>query len=274
LSTPHDQILEKMYRHSGRSESALPLPGDLDVNPLLAPDESQRGDGHHMNSFEANTRSRSVNEPANLRDGAVSATPTPSFASNPFPATKLYDPFDGSPLGIIAPVRREGEDMSASANGSSNEELWSHLTRVLDLQNQIARMHVDMEGVGLGKQAEGKGKGPLGNSSRTSGFIRPRTMSTSSVPGGDIGDEEGVGVVDEEAEKLKAREREFKKLATQFEGRKEAINDMMNKVSLLTEVNKRHVTMFIFLARRPFPNPHRISLSSSSKNRVSQFFQK
>jgi hypothetical protein len=201
-----------------------------------------------MNLLEANTyqnmksRSRSLNEPANFREGAVSATPTASFASNALPETKLYDPFDGSPLGIITPVEargRDGEDMPANMEGSSNEELWSHLSRVLDLQNQIARMHVEMEGVGLGKLPDGKGKGTIGNVSRTRGFNRPRTTSTGSVPGGDIGDEEGVGAVDEEAEKLKAREREFKKLATQFEGRKEAINEMMGKVIPIFSIGRK-----------------------------------
>lgn len=245
LSTPHDQILEKMYKHPGKSESALPLPIEVDVNsPPPAPDDSQRGDAHHMsiNPIESNTYpktgSRSLNEPVNARDGAVSATPTASFASNPFPATRLYDPFDGSPLGIIVPAElggRDGEDMYTNTASHSNEDMWSHLSRVLDLQNQITRMHVEMEGVGLGKQIDGKGKGPLGSSSRPTGFSRPRTTSTSSVPGGDVGDEEGVGAVDEEAEKSKAREREFKNLATQFEGRKEAINAMMGKLDDLSQ---------------------------------------
>ncbi|KXN88793.1 hypothetical protein AN958_06662 [Leucoagaricus sp. SymC.cos] len=255
LSTPHDQILEKLYHHPGRSESALPLPSELDADPLLARDSSQTGDAHHMNPVDTNTyqntKSRSLNEPANFRDGAVSATPTASFASNLFPATRLYDPFDGSPLGIIAPAEsagRDGEDMSISG-GSSNEELWSHLSRVLDLQNQIARMHVDMEGVGLGKQADGKGKAPFGISSRPTGFTRPRTTSTSSVPGGEVGDEEGVGSVDEESEKLKDREREFKKLATQFEGRKEAINEVMGKVRTLVLCSGIHLIFTPFVSQ-------------------------
>lgn len=43
-------------------------------------------------------------------------------------------------------------------------------------------------------------------------------------------DEEGVGVDDEETEQNKAREEEFAKLADQFEGKKESIREIMNKV--------------------------------------------
>jgi len=184
-----------------------------------------------LDGSNTNYKSRSLNEPVNFL-----ASPAASFTSNPSLATRLYDPFDGSPLGIIVPVEsaeREGESMPAN-NESSHDEMWSHLSRVLDLQHQIARMHVDLEGVALGKQPDGKGKGSLGNSSRATGFPRPRTASASSVTGGDIEDEETVGAVDEEAEKLRAREREFKKLATQFQGRKEAIDAMMVKVGSST----------------------------------------
>jgi len=218
FTTPHDQILEKIYHVQDRSESVLPLATELGSTSLSLP--------------LTDHKSRSLNEPANF---PASATPTASFASNPSLATRLYDPFDGSPLGVIVPVEsleREGEDMPANATGNSHDELWSHLSRVLDLQHQIARMHVDMEGVGLGKQPDCKGKGSLGTSSRATGFPRPRTASASSVPGGDI--EDDVGAVDEEAEKLRAREREFKKLATQFQGRKQAIDAMMEKVGSST----------------------------------------
>lgn len=233
LSTPHDRVLEKMYYHPRKSEGALPLPSELDANhPPLNRDHSQTGAIHHVEAnTNENTGSRTLNEPANSREGAVSATPTTSFASNILPATRLYDPFDGAPLGIIVPAETttRGDSMPVHVEGNSNEELWAHLSRVLDLQHQIARMHVDMEGAGPGKQTDGKGKGSLGNPPR-SAFTRPRTTSTGSMHGAEIEDEEGVGVVDEESEKLKAREREFKKLATQFEGRKETINEMMSKV--------------------------------------------
>lgn len=222
LSTPHDQVLERMYNHPRRSESALalPFPSSLDARHPPLRVRSKTG-GSEM----ASTQARIVNEPANSGEGPLGATPPVSSASNTLPAPTLYDPFDGSPLGTVlppeAPTHEDG--MSVHIEGS-NEELWAHLSRVLDLQKQIARMHVDMEGLGQGKPTDGKGKGAA--------FAFPRATSTGSEPEHEIGDEEGVGVVDEEAEKLRARESEFKKLATQFEGRKEAINEVMSKVNI------------------------------------------
>jgi len=214
-STPHGRILKQVYNVQDRSESGL------DATSLSLLDASN-----------TNYKSRSLNEPVNFL-----ASPAASLASNPSLApTRLYDPFDGSPLGIIVPTEpaeRGGEGMPAN-NATSHDEMWSHLSRVLDLQHQIARMHVDLEGVALGKQPDGKGKGSHGGSSRATGFPRPRTASASSVTGGDIEDEEAVGAVDEEAEKLRAREREFRKLATQFQGRKQAIDAMMDKVGCST----------------------------------------
>ncbi len=235
LSTPHDRILEKMYNHPGKSDSALPTSTAMESHrPPLGRGYSQTGDSYHRPVVEVITRqgtkSHSLNEPANIQEGAISPTPTASFTSNTLPAARLYDPFDGSPLGIVTlaePAVLSRETMAVSGEIGSGDDVWTHLSRVLDLQHQIARMHVDMEGLGPG--TDNKGKGPLGG-----GFARQRTTSTSSMPGGDIEDEEGIGVADEEAEKLKAREREFKKLATQFEGRKQAINNMMSKVSALS----------------------------------------
>ena len=220
LSTPHDRILEKVYNVQDRSEGGLPLASELGATSLSLLDGSN-----------TNYKSRSLNEPVNFL-----ASPTTSFTSNPSLTARLFEPFDGSPLGIIVPVEsvgHEGESMPANSE-SSHDEMWSHLSRVLDLQHQIARMHVELEGVALGKQPDGKGKSSLGNSLRATGFPRPRTASASSVTGGDIEDEETVGAVDDEAEKLRAREREFKKLATQFQGRKEAIDAMMVKVGSST----------------------------------------
>jgi hypothetical protein len=211
LSTPHDYVLEKrMYSHALKSESALPLSSSLGARRPPPRDRSRTG------------ASGLLYEPANFGEGLLGTIPFNSSASN----ARLYDPFDGSTLGTIIPAESHTHDdgMSVHVEGS-DEELWAHLSRVLDLQKQIARMHVDMEGVGQGKQTDGKGKGPA--------FTRLRTSSTDFVPEPEIGDEEGVGVVDEESEKLKAREREFKKLATQFEGRKEAINVMMTKVNMI-----------------------------------------
>ena len=64
--------------------------------------------------------------------------------------------------------------------------------------------------------------------------LRMRAMSNAStigtVPDEKEADEEGVSVTDEETERNRAREEEFAKLANQFEGKKETIREIMNKV--------------------------------------------
>lgn len=67
---------------------------------------------------------------------------------------------------------------------------------------------------------KGKGKG-----------TRSRATSVSRVVIDDVEGDEGIGGKrDEEAERNKAREEQFSKLAGQFRGKKEAINAIMNKV--------------------------------------------
>jgi hypothetical protein len=184
----------------------------------------------------------------------------------------LLDPFDGNVLGVLVPYQEPGstnEDMSPSqVNVSSNpfsnvstgnidtrsEAVWSHLSRILELQGQLSKMHLEMENIGTGKAADPKRKKhkQRGDSAPESpnpgsdaedppvppGLHQPReramsTGSKGSLSGEADGDEEGVNMPSEEAEKDRIREEEFAKLATQFEGRKEAISDIMGKASLL-----------------------------------------
>jgi len=180
----------------------------------------------------------------------------------------LLDPFDGNVLGVLIPHQEQGsaaEDMSPSqvnlsttrdANVGTNnadtrsEAVWSHLSRILDLQGQLSKMHLEMEDIGTSKATDSKRKkqkqrdeGPPeipspGLDLQDPLVLQPRrrTMSTGSrgsFTGEADGDEEGVNMPSEEAEKDRIREEEFAKLATQFEGRKEAINDIMGKAGLL-----------------------------------------
>jgi hypothetical protein len=127
-------------------------------------------------------------------------------------------------------------------------------------------MHLEMEDIGTGKATDSKRKK---HKQRDEGVpespnrgldpedplvppgLQPRkravsTGSRGSFSGEADGDEEGVNMPSEEAEKDRIREEEFAKLATQFEGRKEAINDIMGKASLLQGFLAR---FYIFLTR-------------------------
>ncbi|KAJ7786485.1 hypothetical protein B0H16DRAFT_1490631 [Mycena metata] len=131
----------------------------------------------------------------------------------------VYDPFDGTFIGTLLP-----HDLNLSV-GAKNEELWTSLSRVLELQNQISRMHLEMEDIGMNAEGKGKGKG-----------TRSRATSVSRVVIDDVEGDEGIGGKrDEEAEKNKAMELQFETLAAQFRNKKEAINGIMGKLDSLSK---------------------------------------
>ncbi|KAK7064097.1 hypothetical protein R3P38DRAFT_2822394 [Favolaschia claudopus] len=140
----------------------------------------------------------------------------------------VYDPWDGALLGsLVAPDHNvQPEDHSKlNDNATKNEELWSHLSTVLDLQTQISQMHLELEEVGANAESKGKGKG-----------TRSRAASVSRVIIDDAEGDEGVGGArDEEAERDKAREEQFSNLASQFRGKKEAMTAIMDRLDALSK---------------------------------------
>ncbi|KAI0045201.1 hypothetical protein FA95DRAFT_1573947 [Auriscalpium vulgare] len=143
---------------------------------------------------------------------APSAPPSASPATAP-----LYDPFTGAQMGLISPARE-----NAPTTAAAQEELWAHLARVRELQAAIAGMHVTMEGIGVGEQA-----------------VRGARVRVRSGVGErlDIMD----GRVDESAHaqaedlKRKERERQFQQSEKRFEGRKEEIEAIMDKLGELSQ---------------------------------------
>ncbi|KAM6498559.1 hypothetical protein JOM56_006507 [Amanita muscaria] len=153
----------------------------------------------------------------------------------------LTDPYDGTTLGIMifttdpsANPQTSGDHNDANTNEHCrNEELWTQLSRITDLQTEIARMHLDMEGISVGK-----GKGKMGERKnrrqRKSGEGIRHSQSDGGLEEYDV--EGGMGMDDEETEQNRARQEEFTKLADQFEGRKESIDDIMTKLDDLSKV--------------------------------------
>nr|GAT48463.1 predicted protein [Mycena chlorophos] len=153
----------------------------------------------------------------------------------------LYDPFDGQLLGTLS-------SSEADDSGKSNNAMWSHLSRVMELQNQISRLHLDLEEVGTGTESKGKKS-------------RSRATSISRVVMEDVGEEGVDGTRDEEAELSRAREEQFAKLSGQFRGKKQAINDIMTKLDALS----RAVTDFHALQAPniDFANPRQDSIPAT-----------
>lgn len=222
-------------------------------------------------------KSGSSDTPSNPAWDTAPQVPAKEAAQQPasrLPSSEvLIDPFDGSVLGVLLPQGQGSDSQNPSqvnlannppengatginANPAGSEAVWSQLSRVLDIQGEISKMHLDIETIGMNRtrtgseNLKGKGKkshwkshhkgspenvGPLGRED-ISGVNWPRkravsTVSTISSSGEQEGDEAGVNFQDDEEEKNRIREEEFARLSSQFEGRKEAIHDIMAKAS-------------------------------------------
>jgi hypothetical protein len=117
-------------------------------------------------------------------------------------------------VGILSPI-------SSAKNNTSSEELWAHISRIRSLQADVARLHLTMEGIGLGDP------------------VTPHIRSTAPRPVGERleddenidGDGAGAGGSGGGAEAEKRRAREFERSEQRFDRRKEEIGQIMSKVS-------------------------------------------
>lgn len=146
----------------------------------------------------------------------------------------LLDPATGQLLGVLQPPESDFP-ATLSRVAEENEELWSHLSAVLDLQAQIARKHLDMEtpGVADRKKRQSSKPGPWDDKRRT--FMTPNSNSaspkmTEMLAGTTESEDPSMKVEGEEDVEARTREEEFSNLAGHFEGRKDAIDDIMGQV--------------------------------------------
>ncbi|KAI5120831.1 hypothetical protein M0805_007018 [Coniferiporia weirii] len=115
----------------------------------------------------------------------------------------MYDPFDGQSIGMMVPGEFE----------EAEDDLWTHLARIRDLQSEIARMHSHMEGLGEGERSHRSGQ--------------------------TVDDE----TINAEEEVKAAKAAEFAKLSDRFNGRKDAIDAIMAKLETLSHaINDFHTS--------------------------------
>ena len=186
LSTPHDAVLAEL--HSCRPKV------DPSKKPFL-PEDPPHDQGRPNNPYPA---SPNISTP------------------NPEP---LFDPFTGAHIGDLIPGECE-----QNPDSNTDEELWTHLSKISKLQSDIADMHIKMEGIGLKKP------GPTPNKSKAGGINRRPSTSGGREWGEGVADEGVDDEDDEEAENKRKREEEFSKLNDKFTGRKDAIDGIMKNV--------------------------------------------
>jgi hypothetical protein len=179
VSTPHDVVLAELFPH--RPGSVVDLPGTIPEIPEVSLRRNEAETSHRPQS-----------------PGRI----------------PVHDPFAGSLIGLSIQDDGDHAHNHTSNFEASKEDLWSHMSEIRDIQTQIANMHVAMENLGLGHQADR--------------LSVERVHSTMPSEGEKW--EDAVEGEDDEAKEKDAREQEFAKLANKFHGRKEATENIMTKV--------------------------------------------
>ncbi|GJJ09805.1 hypothetical protein Clacol_004029 [Clathrus columnatus] len=150
---------------------------------------------------------------------------TEQSPSGDTPTEPLYDPATGEQRGTFdkthpaSPADSAGPFDNVTAE-LTNDEVWSHLARIRELQSEIAKMHTHMEGVG--------------DTKHVLDIDVDVDIDVDSVP-------------TQEEEEAAKRQKEFEKLPRRFKGRSENIEAVMTK---LDELSK---TVMAFHALQPPP---------------------
>lgn len=179
VSTPHDAVLAELF--SQKPGQGIDPPGTVPEVPEVAPRRDEAEANQH--------RSRSPSR------------------------TPLHDPFAGSLIGLSIQDHGDHAHNDRTNVEAGKEDLWSHMANIREIQTQLANMHVAMENIGLGHQADQHSV--------------ERAHSAMPSEG-----EDAVEGEDDEAEEKNARAQEFTKLANKFHGRKEATENMMTKACI------------------------------------------
>ncbi|KAG1783518.1 hypothetical protein EV702DRAFT_1190538 [Suillus placidus] len=212
--TPHDDILAELQGYLPSGE------------PQVAEQQSLRPNALQGSSL-------------NLGSSAVeNSLFTPESSPNHEPAKEImYEPSTGQRLYDYVPMPvRSGAD----------DELWSQLSHILELQSEISKMHVDMENVGLRTSRGHNGPvvpergGKTGTTRSETGKHR-RSDTLEDEEDDDESDEATEGEDSDGNDEVfgkRKREEEFTRLAERFAERKVSIDAVMNKLDNLSSALK------------------------------------
>jgi len=168
--------------------AAVPSPHDAAVSEVHAK-------LHQVEQLSPTARSSGPSSEHPLAD--ASTTPKP-------PPDPLFDPATGFQRGFFEPEAPTGSGDSEQLR----DEAWAHLTRIRELQSEIATMHMHMEGIGDG--------------SGSTDVEVDVDIDVDTVPS-------------QEEEEAAKREKEFAKLPGRFKGRSDNINAIMAKLDDLSQ---------------------------------------
>jgi hypothetical protein len=181
-------------------------------------------------------------------------------------ADVVYEPFTGAPVALLSmPVKRDTLSPTVTTGASSGipartedptrQKMWDYLAHVRGLQAEIAALHLTMDGAGISTWGSvaptstpggGKRRGSVGPGvGRAELERRTSVADPEDILGGAGGDEgladsrmhEGGKMRTEAGKEKEAKlDAEFAQLNAQFAGKREAMNQIMTKVSLRNSV--------------------------------------
>jgi hypothetical protein len=170
-------------------------------------------------------------------------------------ADVVYEPFTGAPVALLSmPLKKDtivttgaSSDIPARTEDPTRQKMWDYLAHIRGLQAEIAALHLTMDGAGIGTSPTlttggGKRRGSMGHGVGRAEFEhRTSVADPEDMLGGAGGDEglsesrlphEGKPHTEAEKEKEANLDAEFAELSALFAGKREAMNQIMTKVSL------------------------------------------
>lgn len=179
-------------------------------------------------------------------------------------ADVIYEPFTGAPVALLGmPVRKDTLSPTVTTGASSGipartedptrQKMWDYLAHIRGLQAEIAALHLTMDGTGIGTSPTlttggGKKRGSVGPGMGRAEPDRRTSVADPEDIVGSAGGEEGLAesrLPDEgrrytEAEKGKEAklDAEFAQLNALFAGKREAMDQIMMKVSLQNSISQ------------------------------------
>jgi len=169
-------------------------------------------------------------------------------------ADVVYEPFTGAPVALLSmPLKKDilspisvSSDIPARTEDPTRQKMWDYLAHIRSLQAEIAALHLTMDGAGIGTSPTlttggGKRRGSVGLGAGRTELERRTSVADPEDMLSSAGGEEGVsesrlpqeGKIHTEAEKEKEAklDAEFAQLSALFAGKREAMNQIMTKVS-------------------------------------------
>ncbi|KIP12527.1 hypothetical protein PHLGIDRAFT_113609, partial [Phlebiopsis gigantea 11061_1 CR5-6] len=160
----------------------------------------------------------------------------------------VYDPSTGTLAFVLPPGTPPPPPPPCADEGGfaqSKDELWARLGRIRGLQSEIAGMHVQMEGIGAGDALK-----------------KAQHARTPTEP---AHEDDWPDLAQEEEEKRRERDLDFAHLAQAFQGRRAAIESIMDKLDELST----SLTAFHAL---PTPTMEFVTSRNNTKDSVAALF--